>query len=76
MLPLSSHEQLKHRFKDKLSARNLFVHLLKDSVKFTIMKEQYLSNFALIFLFTNFLYKSHVCVCCICLCAPYTRSPR
>ena len=43
MLYFSSRVQLKIQFKDKLSARSLFVHLLKYSIKFTIMKAQYLS---------------------------------
>ena len=38
----------KIQFKDKLSARSLFVHLLKYSIKFTIMKAQYLSDVEII----------------------------
>ena len=57
----------KIQFKDKLSARSLFVHLLKYSIKFTIMKAQYLSDVE-IFIFSSliiFCVKSHVCACCV-----------
>ena len=64
----------KIQFKDKLSARSLFVHLLKYSIKFTIMKAQYLSYVEII-IFSSliiFCVKSHVCACCVCLNAPET----
>ena len=64
------------QFKDKLSARSLFVHLLKHSVKFTIMKAQYLSDVE-INIFSSliiFCIKSHVCACCVCLYAPETKT--
>ena len=60
------------QFKDKLSARSVFVHLLKHSVKFTIMKAQYLSDVE-INIFSSliiFLYKkSCLCVLCMSVCS-------
>ena len=65
----------KIQFKDKLSARSLFVHLLKHSVQFTIMKAQHLSNVAIIIFSSLFFFciKSHACACCVCLYAPETK---
>ena len=66
----------KIQFKDKLSARSVFVHLLKYSIKFTIMKSQYLSNVEIINISSIifFVRKSHVCACCVCLYAPETKT--
>ena len=61
----------KIQFKDKLSARSLFVHLLKYSIKFTIMKAQYLSNVEII-IFSSliiFCVKSHVGACRMSVCS-------
>ena len=66
----------KIQFRDKLSACSLFVHLLKYSINFTIMKAQYLSNVEII-IFSSliiFCVKSHVCACCVCLYAPETKN--
>ena len=43
------------QFKGKLSARSLFVHLLRYSIKFTIMKAQYLSNVEII-IFSSLIF--------------------
>ena len=58
----------KIQFKDKLSAHSLFVHLLKYSIKFTIMKAQYLSNvFSSLIIFL--CKKSCLCVLCMSVCS-------
>ena len=62
---------IKIQFKDKLSARSLFVHFLKYSIKFTIMKAQYLSNVEIIIssLIIFLCKKSCVCVLCMSVCS-------
>ena len=76
MLYLSSHLQLKHRFKDKLSAHSFFLHLLKHSVKFTIMKAQNLPDVAIIIFSSLFFFVcgSHVCVLCMSVCSLVRRN--
>ena len=66
----------KIQFKDKLSARSLFVHLLKYSIKFTIMKAQYLSDVEKIIFSSLIIFrvKSHAYACCVCLYAPETKT--
>ena len=46
----------KIQFKDKRSARSLFVHLLKHSVKFTIMRAQYLSYVEIIIFSSSIIF--------------------
>ena len=75
MLYLSSRVQLKYmQFKDKLSARSLFVHLLKYGIKFTMMKAQYFSRSDVeIIIFSSLIIflckKSCLCVLCMSVCS-------
>ena len=74
MLYLSSRVQLK--YSSVQSERSLFVHLLKYSIKFTIMKAQYLANVEIIIFSSLIIFrvKSHLCACCVCLYAPETKT--
>ena len=74
MMFLSSRVQLKYSSKTNCQRVAYVFALVEAQCKIYNMKAQHLSNVATIILSSLiFLYKSHVCACCVCLHAPETK---